>query len=227
MSKKEHRPIRSFVRREGRLTRGQQRALTELWEKFGIDNESSPLDLQKVFGDNKPKVLEIGFGNGASLVQMAATHIDHDYLGIEVHRPGVGALLLMVEEQNLSNVRVICDDAVEVLKHRIEDGSLDRVQLFFPDPWHKKRHHKRRIIQPDFVSLIAQKLKSGGLFHLATDWQDYAFHMAEVMNNSVDFKNTASDGSFVARPDHRPLTKFEQRGKRLGHGVWDLIYQKK
>ena len=224
---KKHRPIRSFVRREGRLTKGQQRALTELWIKFGINNESTSIDLKNVFGRNESKVLEIGFGNGASLVQMAATHVDHDYLGIEVHRPGVGALLLMVEEQNLTNVRVICDDAVEVLKNRIENGSLDRVQLFFPDPWHKKRHHKRRIIQPEFVSLIAQKLKCGGLFHLATDWQDYAFHMAEIMNNSMDFTNTASDGDFVARPDYRPLTKFEQRGKRLGHGVWDLIYQKK
>jgi tRNA (guanine-N7-)-methyltransferase len=224
---KMHRPIRSFVRREGRLTKGQQRALTDLWEKFGINNEPSLLDLKKIFGRNEPKVLEIGFGNGASLVQMAATHIDHDYLGIEVHRPGVGALLLMVEEQNLSNVRVICDDAVEVLKHRLEDASLDRVQLFFPDPWHKKRHHKRRIVQPDFVSLIAQKLKPGGLFHLATDWEDYAFHMVEIMDSSLGFTNTASDGDFVARPDFRPLTKFEQRGQRLGHGVWDLIYQKK
>ncbi len=224
---KMHRPIRSFVRREGRLTKGQQRALTDLWEKFGINNEPSLLDLKKIFGRYEPKVLEIGFGNGASLVQMAATHIDHDYLGIEVHRPGVGALLLMVEEQNLSNVRVICDDAVEVLKHRLEDASLDRVQLFFPDPWHKKRHHKRRIVQPDFVSLIAQKLKPGGLFHLATDWEDYAFHMVEIMDSSLGFTNTASDGDFVARPDFRPLTKFEQRGQRLGHGVWDLIYQKK
>ena len=224
---KMHRPIRSFVRREGRLTKGQQRALTDLWEKFGINNEPSLLDLKKIFGRNVPKVLEIGFGNGASLVQMAARHLEHDYLGIEVHRPGVGALLLMVEEQNLSNVRVICDDAVEVLKHRLEDASLDRVQLFFPDPWHKKRHHKRRIVQPDFVSLIAQKLKPGGLFHLATDWEDYAFHMVEVMKNSLDFTNTASDGDFVKRPDYRPLTKFEQRGQRLGHGVWDLIHQKK
>ena len=227
ISKKEHRPIRSFVRREGRLTKGQQRALTELWIKFGIDNDSTSIDLKKVFGRNEPKVLEIGFGNGASLVQMAAAHAGYDYLGIEVHRPGVGALLLMVEEQDLTNVRVISDDAVEVLKHRIENGSLDRVQLFFPDPWHKKRHHKRRIVQPDFVSLIAQKLKRGGLFHLATDWEDYALHMAEVMNNSAEFTNTASDGDFVKRPEYRPLTKFEQRGKRLGHGVWDLIYQKK
>ena len=227
MPKKEHRPIRSFVRREGRLTRGQERALSELWIKFGIDNESSPLDLQKVFGRNAPKVLEIGFGNGASLVQMAATHSEYDYLGVEVHRPGVGALLLMVEEQNLTNVHVICDDAVEVLKNRIKNDSLDRVQLFFPDPWHKKRHHKRRIVQPDFVSLIAQKLKRGGVFHLATDWENYAHHMVEIMNSAADFENTASDGNFVVRPDFRPLTKFEQRGQRLGHGVWDLIYQKK
>ena len=227
MPKKEHRPIRSFVRREGRLTRGQERALSELWIKFGIDNESSPLDLQNFFERNAPKVLEIGFGNGASLVQMAATHSEYDYLGVEVHRPGVGALLLMVEEQNLTNVRVVCDDAVEVLKHRIEDDSLDRVQLFFPDPWHKKRHHKRRIVQPDFVSLIAQKLKCGGVFHLATDWENYAHHMVEIMNSATDFENTTGDENFVVRPDFRPLTKFEQRGTRLGHGVWDLIYQKK
>jgi tRNA (guanine-N7-)-methyltransferase len=224
--KKKHRPIRSFVRREGRLTKGQQRALDELWDKFAINNETSQLDLKKIFGRDEPRVLEIGFGNGSSLVQMAATHADHDYLGIEVHRPGVGALLLMIEEKKLTNVRVVCDDAVEVLKHRIAENTLDRVQLFFPDPWHKKRHHKRRILQPEFVSLIAQKLKQGGLFHMATDWEDYALHMVDVMSKSTAFKNTTSEGDFVARPDYRPLTKFEQRGKRLGHGVWDLIYKK-
>jgi tRNA (guanine-N7-)-methyltransferase len=226
MSKNKHRPIRSFVRREGRLTKGQERALNELWVKYGISNETSLLNLSETFNRSAPKVLEIGFGNGHSLAQMAAENSENDYLGIEVHRPGVGALLLLIEEQGQNNIRLICDDAVEVLKHRLADGSLDRVQLFFPDPWHKKRHHKRRIVQPDFVSLIAQKLKSGGIFHLATDWEDYALHMIEVMNQSANFKNTASNGGFVPRPDYRPLTKFEQRGKRLGHGVWDLIYKK-
>lgn len=227
MFENKHRPIRSFVRREGRLTKGQQRALDQLWDKFGISNETSLLDLDKEFARSVPRVLEIGFGNGHSLAQMAAENFDNDYLGIEVHRPGVGALLLLIEEHGLKNVRLICDDAVEVLKHRIADNSFDRVQLFFPDPWHKKRHHKRRIVQPDFVSLIAQKLKSGGIFHLATDWEDYALHMAEVMSQSADFENTAKNDDFVPRPDYRPLTKFEQRGQRLGHGVWDLIYKRR
>ena len=225
-SDKKHRPIRSFVRREGRLTKGQERALSELWEKYGISDEASLINLAEVFERTAPKVLEIGFGNGHSLAEMAAEHSDEDYLGIEVHRPGVGALLLLIEEHGLSNIRLICDDAVEVLKHRLPNDSLNRVQLFFPDPWHKKRHHKRRILQSKFVTLIAQKLKQGGFFHLATDWEDYALHMVDVMSQSADFENTASEGEFVARPDYRPLTKFEQRGKRLGHGVWDLIYKK-
>jgi len=226
MSDIKHRPIRSFVRREGRLTKGQERALNELWEKYGISDEVSSLNLTEVFERTAPKVLEIGFGNGHSLAKMAAEHADEDYLGIEVHRPGVGALLLLIEEHGLSNIRLMCDDAVEVLKHRLPDDSLNRAQLFFPDPWHKKRHHKRRILQSNFVSLIAQKLKCGGLFHLATDWEDYALQMVDVMSKSSAFENTAGEGNFVARPDYRPLTKFEQRGKRLGHGVWDLIYKK-
>lgn len=225
-SDKKHRPIRSFVRREGRLTKGQERALSELWEKYGISDEASLINLAEVFERTAPKVLEIGFGNGHSLAEMAAEHSDEDYLGIEVHRPGVGALLLLIEEHGLSNIRLICDDAVEVLKHRLPNDSLNRVQLFFPDPWHKKRHHKRRILQLKFVTLIAQKLKQGGIFHLATDWEDYALHMVDVMSQSTDFENTASEREFVVRPDYRPLTKFEQRGKRLGHGVWDLIYKK-
>jgi tRNA (guanine-N7-)-methyltransferase len=224
--KKEHRPIRSFVRREGRLTKGQQRALNELWDKYGISNEARVLDLNQVFDRNAPKVLEIGFGNGHSLAEMATEHSTEDYLGIEVHRPGVGALLLLIEEYGLKNIRLICDDAVETLKHRIADNSLDRLQLFFPDPWHKKRHHKRRILKPEFVSLVGQKLKHGGLFHLATDWEDYAIQMVDIMSKSADFENTASNGDFVDRPVYRPLTKFEQRGQRLGHGVWDLIYKK-
>lgn len=227
MSEPRHRPIRSFVRREGRLTKGQQRALDELWGRFGIDNSGTPLDLSRVFGREAPKVLEIGFGNGASLAQMAAAHPELDFLGIEVHRPGVGALLLLLEQNGLGNVRVICDDAVEVLKSRLAEASLDRVQLFFPDPWHKKRHHKRRILQPAFVNLVHDKLKPGGILHLATDWQDYAQQMLDTMNAAPGFRNLADDRGYSPRPDMRPLTKFEQRGQRLGHGVWDLLFARR
>jgi len=219
-----HRQIRSFVRREGRLTKGQQRALDELWPKYGIDNLDSKIDLNKIFARSAPKVLEIGFGNGHSFAQMAHEHPENDYLGIEVHRPGVGSLLQQIEELGLPNVRVICNDAVAVLKNCIPDHSLHRVQIFFPDPWHKKRHHKRRLIQPEFVKLIAVKLVSGGQLHLATDWENYALYMAEVMNSAPAFENVSQEGDFVNRPDYRPLTKFEQRGHRLGHQVWDLIY---
>lgn len=224
MPKNKHRLIRSFVRREGRLTQGQQRALDELWPIFGIDSGDSVLDLNTVFGNGtRPKVLEIGFGNGDSLAKMAEANPQNDYLGIEVHRPGVGNLLRLIHEQGLDNIRLLNDDAVEILKQRIPATSLDRVQLFFPDPWHKRRHHKRRIVQADFVALIARKLKPGGVFHLATDWENYALHMAQVMKNAPDFENIANAGDFVPRPDYRPLTKFEQRGQRLGHGIWDLM----
>lgn len=227
MSDIAHRPIRSFVRREGRLTKGQQRALEALWPRYGIDNDGTVLDLPALFGRDNPKVLEIGFGNGTSLAQMAAAFADNDYLGIEVHRPGVGALLLLMEEQGLSNIRVICADAVEVIRQRLPDAALDRVQLFFPDPWHKTRHHKRRIVQPDFVALIARKLKPGGVFHLATDWEDYARQMLAVMTAAPEFYNQAGEGRYAPRPETRPLTKFEQRGQRLGHGVWDLLFERR
>lgn len=223
----EHRQIRSFVRREGRLTRGQQRALEELWPVYGIDNGNTLIKLNKEFNRDAPKVLEIGFGNGHSLVQMAVDFPENDYLGIEVHRPGVGSLLLLLREKKLNNVRVMCDDAVDILKHRIEDHSLDRIQIFFPDPWHKKRHHKRRIIQMDFIALIARKLKPGGILHMATDWENYAHHMTEVMKQMLEFENTCKNGDYVERPVYRPLTKFEQRGQRLGHQVWDLVYSRK
>ena len=226
MSENHHRPIRSFVRREGRLTKGQQRALETLWPRYGVDNDGGVLDLPALFGRDNPKVLEIGFGNGSSLAQMAAAFPDNDYLGIEVHRPGVGALLLLMEEQGLSNIRVLCADAVEVIKRRIPDAALDRVQLFFPDPWHKTRHHKRRIVQADFVALIARKLKPGGVFHLATDWEDYARQMLAVMSAAPGFCNQAGDDQYAPRPETRPLTKFEQRGQRLGHGVWDLLFER-
>ena len=219
------RRIRSFVRREGRITAGQQRALQEYWPRYGVEADA-PLDLTQLFGRDAPRTLEIGFGNGASLATMAAQQPQHDFIGIEVHRPGVGHLLQLVEEQGLGNVRVMREDAVQVLKHCFADDSLDRVLLFFPDPWHKKRHHKRRIVQPDFIELLERKIRHGGRLHMATDWEDYAEHMLEVMSGSTAFRNCAETGDFVARPEYRPVTKFEQRGQRLGHGVWDLVYER-
>jgi len=219
------RRIRSFVRREGRLTPGQQRALDELWPRYGLDFDATP-DFCDSSNQPAPITLEIGFGNGDSLAQMAVADPDSLYIGIEVHRPGVGRLLKTLDEQNIDNVRVYCHDAVEVLEQKIPDGALDRVLLFFPDPWHKKKHHKRRIVQPAFVSLVARKLRAGGHFHMATDWEPYAGHMLEVMQASPAFINTSPSGDFVERPDYRPITKFEQRGHRLGHGVYDLIFQR-
>lgn len=220
------RHIRSFVRREGRLTLAQQRALNELWPRFGIASGPEPIDLDSVFGRQAMRVLEIGFGNGESLAAMAAAAPYTDFIGIEVHRPGVGHLLLQIEQRELSNVRVLCEDAVEVLETRINDASLDRVQIFFPDPWHKARHHKRRLIQPAFVSLLARKLRSGGHLHLATDWEHYAQHMLDTLRASTAFSNTSPCGDYCPRPEYRPLTKFERRGQRLGHGVWDLIFER-
>lgn len=219
------RKIRSFVRREGRITKGQQRALDELLPRFGAPGDGL-LDLNKLFGREAPRILEIGFGNGETLAVMAQASPQYDYLGIEVHRPGVGNLLLQVEKLQLSNVRVICDDAVEVLNERIPDLSLDAVHIFFPDPWHKKKHHKRRLVRPGFIKLLTRKLKTGGVIHLATDWEDYAMHMMQVMSQAEGFVNQAGTGHFSERPDYRPLTKFEQRGQRLGHGVWDLLFKK-
>ena len=183
------RTIRSFVRRQGRLTPGQQRALDELWPLYAIDDGDSLLDLNHLFNRQARKVIEIGFGNGASLAQMAKSEPDTDFLGIEVHRPGVGQLLNLIEENRLSNLKVACTDAVELLKHRIADNSLDRLQLFFPDPWHKKRHHKRRIIQPDFVRLLAKKIKVGGHLHIATDWQHYAEQILLDFSDNTSFEN--------------------------------------
>jgi tRNA (guanine-N7-)-methyltransferase len=220
------RRIRSFVRREGRLTKGQQRALSELFPRYGIKLDQGRLDLDVLFGRQAFRVLEIGFGNGASLAQIAACHPENDYLGIEVHRPGVGNLLLQIEKQGLTNIRVSNDDAVEVLEQQVPDDSLDAVYLFFPDPWHKKKHHKRRIVQPLFVQLLSRKLKTGGIFHMATDWEDYAEYMLQVMTAAEGYMNLAGEGNYIKRPEYRPLTKFEQRGQRLGHGVWDLIFEK-
>ena len=219
------RVIKSYVLRQGRLTRGQQQALERLWGVYGVDYSEEPLDFDTLYERAAPLILEIGFGNGESLLQQAASNPDNNYLGIEVHRPGVGRLLGLAEKAGISNLRVINHDAVEVLQQQIPDLSLDRVQLFFPDPWQKKRHHKRRIVNADFARLVYRKLKPGGLFHLATDWQDYAGHMLAVMEQAGGFSNTAGEALY-AKNTGRPSTKFEQRGQGLGHGVWDLVYRK-
>ena len=218
------RRIRSFIRRQGRLTVGQSRALESLWPLYGLE-PGHALDQQAVFGRKAPLILEIGYGNGDSLVTMASKTPESDFIGIEVHRPGVGHLLLKIEEQDVKNLRTYCADAIEILMQEIADGSLDRVQLFFPDPWHKTRHHKRRIVNEVFLDLLSQKLKPGGLFHAATDWEPYAEHMAETLEAHPQFVSIQSSSPYSERPAYRPETKFERRGHRLGHGVWDLLYQ--
>jgi len=216
------RPIRSFVRREGRLTPGQQRALDELYPRFGLEPDDLE-DLDAAFGRQAPRVLEIGFGNGESLAAMANAHPERDYLGIEVHRPGVGHLLMRIEREGIENLRILCGDA-QVLLDRLPPGSLDGLQLYFPDPWPKKRHHKRRIVQPEWVAQVAEKLRPGGFLHLATDWEDYAHHMMEVLSDAPDYHNPAGAGCFAPSRHDRPVTKFETRGRRKGHGVWDLFF---
>lgn len=220
------RRIRSFVRRQGRLTQGQQHALEQYWPVYGIDYTGTPLIQEEIFSRSAPLVLEIGFGMGASLVTMAKDNPHQDFIGIEVHTPGVGACLAAAHQAEISNIRVMCHDAVEVLQKMIPDNSLRMVQLFFPDPWHKARHNKRRIVQVPFVELVLRKLKLGGVFHMATDWQNYAEHMLQVMQNVAGYQNLSTDNTFVPRPPSRPLTKFEQRGQRLGHGVWDLMFER-
>jgi tRNA (guanine-N7-)-methyltransferase len=225
MNEKSMRPIRSFVLRQSRLTKAQKRAIDTLWPVYGIDAGDTLLDFSQLFGNDSPVTLEIGFGNGASLAEMAIADPKTNYLGIEVHHPGVGNLLKLIQEHNIPNIRIMDNDAVEIIKKRIPETSLSRVHLYFPDPWHKKRHNKRRIVQPDFIKLIASRLKPSGIFHMATDWEDYAEHMTEVMHASSDF-TSQSDTHYSPRPDYRPLTKFEKRGLKLGHGVWDLLYRK-
>ncbi len=220
------RRIRSFVRRQGRLTKGQQYALDHIWPVMGVEFQPEPIAIEQVFGREAVTVLEIGFGMGASLVQTASENPQQNFLGIEVHSPGVGACLASAQEVDLKNLRVMCHDAVEVLEKMIPDNSLDRVQLFFPDPWHKARHHKRRIVQVPFVSLVLRKLKVGGVFHMATDWENYAEHMLMVMGGIDGYRNISDDNTYVPRPESRPLTKFELRGQRLGHGVWDLMFER-
>ncbi|MCK5902528.1 MAG: tRNA (guanosine(46)-N7)-methyltransferase TrmB [Cocleimonas sp.] len=225
MSENFNRAIRSFVLRQGRLTKGQKYALEHLWPRYGIETNNEPLDFNTLFINSAPITLEIGFGNGESLAQMAKAAPEQHFIGIEVHRPGVGRLLHLIEEYQLDNLRVIHDDAVEIMKHCIPKQSLDCLQLFFPDPWHKKRHNKRRIIQDEFVQHVHSLLKESGTFHLATDWKPYARHMSKVMEANAHFQNCAPS-PFSERPEHRPLTKFEKRGLKLGHGVWDLLYKK-
>lgn len=219
------RRIRSFVLRTGRMTPGQERALEVHWPTKGLLRENGLLNTAEVFGRTAPVVLEIGFGMGQSLVQMAQRAPDKNFIGIEVHRPGVGKLMHSMEEMQVENIRIYCDDAVEVLRECIADASLAGVQIFFPDPWHKKKHNKRRLIQPEFVQLLRAKLETGGVLHIATDWQDYAEQILEVMNAAPGFKNQHGEG-YAPRPDYRPKTKFEQRGERLGHDVWDMLFEK-
>jgi tRNA (guanine-N7-)-methyltransferase len=221
------RPIRSFVLRAGRITAGQERALRELWPAYGLTLGDAPLDLDAIFGRSAPRCLEIGFGTGELLATLAAANPQVDYLGVEVHRSGVGRLLLQVEQAHLTNVRVLCHDAVEVLNIGIRDEALAEVMIFFPDPWHKKRHHKRRLIDSPLIATVASKLHAGGVLRLATDWQPYAERMLEVGNANPDLVSLSADGTYVPRPAFRPPTRFERRGAKLGHGVWDLAYEKR
>ena len=226
MTDPRHRKIRSFVLRKGRLTTAQQHALDELWPFYGIDNAETRLDFDNHFERKADVIVEIGFGNGESTWQMAQHEADKNFIGIEVHEPGVGQLLMAIEEHDIENVRIACEDAVVFLEQRIEPGSLAGVRIYFADPWPKKRHHKRRLIQPEFVSLLARCMESGGVLHLATDWQPYAEHMLEVMDSNPDFVNLSPTGDYCEQPDWRPSTKYEKRGERLGHEVRDLLYQR-
>jgi tRNA (guanine-N7-)-methyltransferase len=220
-----HHRIRSYVLRQGRTTAAQARAQRELLPRYGIAYVSQPLDLDAAFGRKAPKILEIGFGMGETTAAIAAAHPENDYLGIEVHAPGVGSLLNRVHALGLTNVRVIQHDAVEVFEHMIAPASLDGVHVFFPDPWPKKRHHKRRLIQPTFVRLLATRMKAGAHLHVATDWQDYAEHILAVLSAEPSLENTGA--GFVARPATRPETKFERRGIALGHRTWDALFRKR
>ena len=220
-----HGHIRSFVLRQGRVSNAQLRYYEEMMAKIGVPYVAAPHDLATVFGRRAPKILEIGFGMGETSAAIATANPGNDYLGIEVHTPGVGSLCKLIAENNIANQRIVQHDAVEVLRDMIQPGVLSGVHIFFPDPWPKARHHKRRLIQPPLIALLASRLKTGGYIHCATDWENYAEQMLEVLAAEPTLENTA-DG-FAPRPDYRPLTKFEQRGIRLGHGVWDVIFRKK
>ena len=220
------RAIRSYVLRHGRMTPGQRRAFEKNWQRWGLEYEDGPLDFDAAFERQGPRVLEIGFGMGQSLVAMAEAAPETNFVGIEVHKPGIGRLLHCMDDSDVQNIRVYCHDAVEVLRDCIAPASLDGIQIFFPDPWHKKRHHKRRLVQPPFVAQLVSCLKVGGRLHLATDWENYAQQMMEVLEDADGLSNSCGEGQFAPRPSERPLTKFELRGERLGHGVWDLIFHR-
>jgi tRNA (guanine-N7-)-methyltransferase len=222
-----HRPIRSYVLRQGRMTEAQQRAFENLWPRYGLEPNQGPFDLPVIFGQHHPVTLEIGFGNGEALSQMARIQPDQNFIGVEVHSPGVGHLMIKLAEQESENVRILQTDAMELLRHQLPPASLARVLLYFPDPWHKRKHHKRRIVQTEFADLIQRVLIPGGVLHMATDWEDYAHQMMAVLSAHPGFENQAGPGQFSERPASRPLTKFEQRGARLGHGVWDLLFKRK
>ncbi|MES9942749.1 MAG: tRNA (guanosine(46)-N7)-methyltransferase TrmB [Candidatus Thiodiazotropha sp. 6PLUC2] len=225
-SDQKQRPIRSYVLRQGRMTEGQQRAYEDLWPKYGLELDNDPLDLPNLFNQTQPVTLEIGFGNGETLSQLAETQPEQNFLGVEVHGPGVGHLMIRLAERELTNVRILKTDAMELLRHHIKPASLSRILLYFPDPWHKRKHNKRRIVQEEFSELAFRTLAAGGILHMATDWEDYAKQMMSVLSSHKGFLNKAGDGQFSPRPATRPLTKFERRGERLGHGVWDLIFER-
>ncbi len=226
MHNKPSRTIKSFVLRQGKITSGQQDSLARLLPIYGVEPQQEYIDLNSVFGRNNPKIIEIGFGMGNATWQIAQSNPNNDYLGIEVHAPGVGSLLAKIEEQQIPNLRIIRHDAVDILKKMIPNNSIDGFQSYFPDPWPMKKHHKRRLIQADFIALLCSKLKTGAYIHLATDWQEYALWMLSVLQQQTQLKNTSQTMDFVPRPEFRPLTKFEQRGLNLGHGVWDIIFTK-
>jgi len=221
------RSIRSFVRREGRITPAQQRALKDLWPRYGIETSEVPLDFTVIFGRRAPVVLEIGFGNGDALAAEATAHPENNYIGIEVHRPGIGNLLHKLESLELKNARVMLADAKEILTAQIPEASLSGVHLFFPDPWPKQRHHKRRLVQPDFAALVLRKLVSGGYFHLATDWKDYADYMVSVLARTSGLVEVSELDEFRTMVASRGQTRFERRGRKLGNQIWDLIFQRK
>lgn len=221
-----YKPIRSFVERAGRIAPTHKNLVTNLWPKYGLALTHEQLKLAQVFGREAPLILEIGFGDGRSLLELAKSHPQKNFIGIEVYKAGIAKLLIGLHENKISNVRIFCADALEVLHCCIPDASVEQVQLFFPDPWPKLRHHKRRIVQPEFVQLIGQKLQNGGTLHMATDWEDYALHMLHVLQHAPNWQNLGGANKFIPRPSTRALTKFEQRGHRHGLGVWDLMFRK-
>ncbi|VFP78495.1 tRNA (guanine-N(7)-)-methyltransferase [Candidatus Erwinia haradaeae] len=220
------RKILSFVHRQGHFTKGQKRALDEFWPEIGVDYQKDIINFTNVFNRTAPVVVEIGFGMGSSLVAMASDNPQYNFLGIEVYKPGVGSCLSMVQSLGIKNIRVICHDAVEVMESMIPVGSLYVVQIFFPDPWYKVRHNKRRLVQSSFANLVFSRLELNGIFHFATDWKDYAEYALEVMHGIQGYQNQSSNGQWIMRPESRPITKFEKRGQQLGHGTWDLMFKK-